>query len=142
MQLDRVVFDTNIWITYFYNGEFEQLVEIVEELEIPIYSSIKLRQELTSVLLRPKLVKKLNYPTERYVAFYRQLSNEIEIDERFDRISDVKDNYIIDIAYTGKCSHVITGDPHLLSLKHVGNIQIISLADFKKIMGKLKDKLK
>jgi putative PIN family toxin of toxin-antitoxin system len=136
MQLDRVVFDTNVWITYFYNGEFEELLEIVEELNITIYASIKLRQELTSVLLRPKLVKKLNYPTERYVAFYRQLSTEIEIDERFDRIKDLKDNYIIDIAYTGHCSHVITGDPHLLSLKHVGRIQIISLADFKKILQK------
>jgi uncharacterized protein len=136
MQPDKVVFDTNIWITYFYNSEFEELVEIVEELNITLYSSQKLREELTSVLKRPKLIKKLNHPTERYIAFSLQLSTEIEIDECFDRIKDAKDNYIIDIAYTAKCSHIITGDPHLLSLKHVGKIQIISLADFKKMIYK------
>jgi putative PIN family toxin of toxin-antitoxin system len=134
MRPDRVVFDTNIWITYFYNGKFEELVEIVEDYEISLYSSERLCQEITSVLQRPKLIKKLNHPTERYIAFYRRLSSEIEIDERFDRIKDVKDNYIIDIAYAAKCSHVITGDPHLLSLKHIGKIQIISLADFKKML--------
>jgi putative PIN family toxin of toxin-antitoxin system len=138
MQLNRVVFDTNVWITYFYNGEFEQLVEIVEEFEIPIFSSKRLRQELNSVIRRPKLIKKLNYPTDRYIGFYTRLSHEIEIDERFDRVKDIKDNYIIDIAYTADCSHVITGDPHLLSLKHVGSIQIISLADFKRALQKLK----
>jgi putative PIN family toxin of toxin-antitoxin system len=138
MQLDGVVFDTNIWITYFYNGEFEELVEITEEFDIAIYSSIKLRQELTSVLNRPKLVKKLSYAIDRYVDFYGQLAREIEIDERFERIKDVKDNYIIDIAFAARCSHVITGDPHLLSLKHVGRIQIISLADFKKAPVKLR----
>ena len=134
MQPDRVVFDTNVWITYFYNGEFEELVEIVEEQDITLYSSRRLRDEINSVLLRPKLVKKLKQSTERYIGFYRQLSVEIEIDERFDRISDVKDNYIVDLAYASKCSHIVTGDPHLLSLKHVGNIQIISLADFKKLL--------
>lgn len=140
MQLDRIVFDANIWITYFYNGEFEEIVEIVEDLNVSIYSCPRLQQELGSVLRRPKLVKKLLFPTSKYLSFYRMLASEIEIDERFDRVQDIKDNYIIDIAYAAKCTHVVTGDPHLLSIKHVSNIQIISLADFRKAIKKLKQK--
>ena len=132
MPLDRVVFDTNVWITYFYNGEFKELVDIAEVQEIRIFSCLRLRNELASVLIRPKFKKKLRLKVDRYIAFYEKLCVEITIDERFDRIKDLKDNYIVDLAYSAKCSHIITGDPHLLSVKHIGKIQIISLSDFKK----------
>lgn len=108
------------------------MVQIVEDIEVRIYSCEKLEKEISAVIQRPKLRKKLGLGIERYISFLRKLAVEIELDERFDRVRDIKDNYIIDLAFASKCSHVVTGDPDLPSIKHVGNIQIISLAALKR----------
>jgi len=50
-----------------------------------------------------------------------------------DRVGDVKDNYLVDLAYTVKSFYIVSGDRHLTSLKHIGRIQIVSPSYFKKL---------
>ncbi len=122
MPLDRVVLDSNTWLSYFYYNEFEKLVEISEDLEVKIYTSQKQLQEIKAVLQRPKFKNKIALPAFDYINFIKHIAYVIKIDERFDRITDTNDNYLFDIAYTAKCSHVVTDDKAVLLLKHVGKI--------------------
>jgi putative PIN family toxin of toxin-antitoxin system len=135
MPIKEIVFDTNTWITFFYNAQFDKLLEIKFEKGIIIYSCHQQQLELAEVLQRPKFTNKINLPLGEYIDFYLSIATITEVDESFDRLEDTKDNYIIDMAYTIKADHIISSDRHLLSLKHLGRIQIISLTDFKRKMG-------
>jgi putative PIN family toxin of toxin-antitoxin system len=135
MPIKEIVFDTNTWITFFYNAQFDKLLEIKFEKGIIRYSCHQQQLELAEVLQRSKFTNKINLPLGEYIDFYLSIATITEVDESFDRLEDTKDNYIIDMAYTIKADHIISSDRHLLSLKHLGRIQIISLTDFKRKMG-------
>jgi putative PIN family toxin of toxin-antitoxin system len=132
MQIKEIVFDTNTWVTFFYNAQFDKLVELKLQKQIIIYSCLQQELELSTVLQRKKFSKKITLPMNEYIDFYQRIATIVEVVESFDRLEDSKDNYIIDLAYTAKADHIISSDRHILSLKHLKEIQIISLSDFKK----------
>ncbi len=105
MPIKEVVFDTNTWVTFFYNAQFDKLIDIKLDKGIILYSCYQQQLELSEVLKRPKFIKKINLPVEEYIDFYLSIATTIEVDERFDRLEDAKDNYIIDMAYTVKADH-------------------------------------
>ena len=63
-----------------------------------------------------------------------QASTIIEPDMKVDIVKkDPKDNIIIEAAITGNAKYIVTGDArHLLPLKKVGNIKIVSVNEFLK----------
>ena len=132
MAIKHIVFDSNTWITYFYNNQFTELVELKTDKELSIYTCSRQLQEIAAVLKRTKFKQRFSNPTSQYIHFCKLIALEIEIDERYDGSADSKDNYLVDTAYTAKADYIISSDKHLLNLKHVGTIQIISLSDFKK----------
>jgi putative PIN family toxin of toxin-antitoxin system len=132
MAIKHIVFDTNTWVSYFYNAQLDRLLELTFLKGLTIYTCPKQLEEITLVISRDKFAGKLKAPLSDYTDFCKRIAEVVEIDERFDRLADPKDNYLIDMAYTVKADHIVSSDVHLLELKHVGRIQIISLTDFKK----------
>jgi putative PIN family toxin of toxin-antitoxin system len=132
MAIKHIAFDTNTWVSFFYNAHFDKLVALTLQIGLKIYSCPKQLEEIKSVISRDKFAGKLRAPVQEYLDFCSRIAEVVEIDERFDRLADPKDNYLIDTAYTVKADHNISSDTHLLELKHLGSIQIISLSDFKK----------
>ncbi|MEW6377919.1 MAG: putative toxin-antitoxin system toxin component, PIN family [Thermodesulfobacteriota bacterium] len=51
-------------------------------------------------------------------------------------LADEPDNRILECAVAAKADFVVTGDKHLLSLKHFQNIKIVRLSDFLEILNK------
>jgi predicted nucleic acid-binding protein len=51
-------------------------------------------------------------------------------------VFDEPDNRILECAAEAKADFIVTGDKHLLSLKHFQNIKIISLSNFLEILSK------
>jgi len=47
---------------------------------------------------------------------------KIDIDQRFDRAADIKNNFLFDLAFYAQSSFVVTGEKRLLGMKHVGRI--------------------
>lgn len=131
MDIKHIVLDSNTWITYFYNAQLDRLVDLDEQHHLVIYTTPRQIFEIKDVLARAKFANKLKMPLAFYTTFVKELAKNVEISERFDRSADKKDNYLVDLAYTTKADHIISSDPHLLNLKHVGRIQIISLSHFK-----------
>ncbi len=129
--MKNIVFDTNIWITYFLKGKFEDLVRLVYEQDCVIFSSAELIEELTVVLQRKKFSKYLTLPLQEYINFHKELVTIIKTKAIYTESPDSKDNFLFDLALQSPATHLVTGDKILLALQEIGKIKIISLTTFK-----------
>lgn len=127
----RIIIDTNIWISYFLNQQFEDIAELILENDLIVFSSIDLIEELRNVLGRSKFKKQITLPIERYINFHKELVNIVNVKKIFLESPDPKDNFLFDLAIQTKSQILITGDKKLLAFK-TKNIDIISLTDFRK----------
>ena len=135
MQPERIVPDTNVILSYAISKRLSELVAIKSKFNIEIFSCDELLTELKVAIDYPQIEKYL--PKEErvhIVKVFKALAIETKIDLRYDRLSDPKDNYIIDLAYSVKADYIVTGDREVLIQKHVGKIQIISPTQFKKLL--------
>ncbi|MBS1623715.1 MAG: putative toxin-antitoxin system toxin component, PIN family, partial [Bacteroidetes bacterium] len=87
------------------------------------------------VLKRPKIKRYLSSPVAIYTTFIERIATSVAIDKRFDRAPDIKDNYLFDLAYTVKAHYLVTNDHPLLNMKQVNKIKLISLADWRELIG-------
>ncbi|HYV94870.1 MAG TPA: putative toxin-antitoxin system toxin component, PIN family [Chitinophagales bacterium] len=69
-----------------------------------------------------------------YLDIIEKVLKMIEINLRFDRVPDVNDNYLIDLAFAAKSYFIVTGDKQLRNLKQVNQIRIISIAEWRQFL--------
>jgi putative PIN family toxin of toxin-antitoxin system len=135
MQIDRVVLDTNFFISIILNGNLAQLSRLIIENNIEVYICDELLNEIAAVLSRKKFKKVYSkIEIKNNIEFIQLIAEKIIIDQRFDRAPDIKDNYLFDLCYSVKSYYLVTGDKPLQNLKHVGKIQIISPTKFYKLV--------
>ena len=95
--------------------------------------------ELIEVLRRPKFDKYLS--ESRRLEFLSALVREAEVIDVVDAITDCrdpKDNKFLELAVSGKASHIVTGDSDLLVLHPFRDIAIVSPQSFLAIPGETK----
>lgn len=83
--------------------------------------------ELDEVLRRPKFNKYV--PEEKRLEFLAALVREaavVEASEVITECRDPKDNKFLELAVSGKASHIITGDADLLTLHPFRGIAIVT----------------
>ena len=129
---DKLVLDTNIIISAVLNAKIQEIIALKAIYRIEIYTCHKQILELERTFV--KLGNKLNAAPEHYIRLFEQLANYEEIDERFDRSPDPKDNYLFDLAYQVKCDYLVTGEKALLNMKHFNRIKIISISELRRIL--------
>lgn len=110
MKTDRVVLDTNVFITLILSKRLDELVEWYTDRHITIYVCPELMNELSTVMKRKKIKDKISEPISAYINFISQITESIVIDKRFDRAPDIKDNYLFDLAYSVKSHYLVTND--------------------------------
>jgi putative PIN family toxin of toxin-antitoxin system len=125
---DKIVLDTNVYVSLILYQKVDVLVDLAGKYDLTFFSCPELITELTSTLNKPEIKKSLKLAAEYYVDFVKDLTTNVSIDKRFDRAFDPDDNFLFDLAYTTKCKHIVTRERALLNMKHVGAIQVISLA--------------
>jgi uncharacterized protein len=130
MQIKTVIFDTNIWVSFFIKNQFDRLLQIEDNDHLTLLSSPTLVAELTDVLSRNKFHKYLNLSLREYIAFHENLTEMFVTTPIFDKSPDVKDNYLFDLAIQSGCNLLVTGDKKLLLVNPLEGVQIISLATF------------
>ena len=133
-KLDRIVLDTNIIVSLIINQNADQLADWVAEYGITLYACPELLDELSTTFAKPDVRKFLSRPVNFYIDFIRSLCEIVTISKRFDRASDPDDNFLFDLAYTVKAYYLVTGERGLLNMKQVNRIQIISLAEFRRLI--------
>lgn len=135
MEKDLVVIDTCVWLQLFLGKKTDRIVRLVSDHHVVICSCPELVDEILRHLFNDDYFqKRLAHPAEQF-EFFQQTVRSHNIDQRFDRAADIKDNFLFDLAYTVKAYYLVTSEVKLLNMKHVNEIQIIAPEDYFKLFG-------
>ena len=132
---NKTVFDTNIWISYFLKGKFQELIDFVFENDVEFCRSKELTAELKEVLGRKKFQKHLELPVEKYISFYEKLSVLVAVKKQFSGCRDPKDNYLFDLAIQSVADYLVSGDKDVRETKIEPPLQVVTLTKFKELVG-------
>lgn len=129
----KVVLDTNLLISaLIFGGKPEQIYNLVLEKQIIGMTSSILLAELTEVL-----TKKFNFELIRVEQLEKIIKKHFKMvnpRQTVKILQDIDDNRVLEAAMTGKCSHIVTGDSDLLTLKTFRRIRILTPNDFLEII--------
>ena len=131
----RVVADTNIVVSgLLWQGNPRRVLDAAREETIDLFTSAILLAELEDVLRRERFAGRLataGVTPHDLVLGYAALSSVIEPDTIEPVIiADPDDNAVLACAVAAQSEIIISGDRHLLDLKHYQNIRILTAAMF------------
>jgi putative PIN family toxin of toxin-antitoxin system len=126
----RVVFDTNIYISALAipggNAEDAYLEAVHGTFEL--YASVAILTETARVLQM-----KFDWAEDKVreaVQAISQVAAVLRPRPTLRILKDEPDNRMLECAIAAQAEFVVSGDRHLLALKHYANITMIPLADF------------
>jgi putative PIN family toxin of toxin-antitoxin system len=131
MNHKKVIFDTNIWISYLISDKFIYLDELIESGIIKTVFSDELLEEFIDVAKRKKFKKFFSEDDIRnvieiisdYGIFFEVVSN-IKI------CRDRKDDFLLNLAIDSKADYLVTGDSDILIIGQIGTTKILSVKEF------------
>ena len=134
VKIPKMVIDTNVVISAFlFEGDASKIFSLWKRNRIVFLTSKEIVAEYIRVLSYPKF----NLANEEI----KYLLNEeifpfvkpVKVNTKIDIIkNDPSDNKFLSAAIDGKADYIISGDKHLLNLKTISGIEIISIAEFLK----------
>ena len=132
----KVVFDTNVFISAFVipGGKAEEAYLHAIKGEFTLYSSVAILHE-TAQKLREKFGWE-EIRIERLLKALAKIAIVIKTQPHLHILADEPDNRVLECAMEAKAEFIVTGDKHLLSLKHFQDIDIISLSDFLEVLSR------
>jgi putative PIN family toxin of toxin-antitoxin system len=131
----RVVIDTNVWLSaLLWGGQPNLIIKLIEKQQIQAISSENILIELTDILQKSKLQKRLSQlklSAEEVVIVAKRLMTLVVIEEIIiPELRDPKDQMVLATAIAGDVQVVISGDKDLLVLNPYRNISILLPQDF------------
>jgi putative PIN family toxin of toxin-antitoxin system len=130
------VVDTNLFISGLFgqNTTTAQLQELWITKSFVLGTSLEIMREVSRVLQYPRIRKNLIEKEEILKRFFRLIFRKAIVAEdnfKTDRIvDDPTDNKFLACALEVSADYIVSGDNHLLSLKHFHGIQIVDAASF------------
>lgn len=130
-QKDRIIIDTNLWVSFLLNKDFLKLDVILSQRKIILLFSQVLIDEFISVAQRPKFKKYFSAPDfEELLLRIAERSVFIDVISEVNICRDPKDNFLLALAKDGKATHLITGDKDLLILKSFNKTRLVTLSGY------------
>jgi uncharacterized protein len=131
----RVVIDTNVWLSaLLWGGQPNIIIRLIEMKQIQAISSAEILTELTDILQKAKLQKRLNQlklNADEVTVVAKRLMTLVVIDAvLIPELRDPKDQMVIATAIAGDAQIIISGDRDLLVLHPFSNIAIFSPQEF------------
>jgi putative PIN family toxin of toxin-antitoxin system len=131
----RAVLDTNLLVSYLltHHPPIATIIDgFLAQDEFVMVTAPELLTELDRVLTYPKLQR---YYTDeertRFVALVMALGEVVDVPETIPRICrDPDDDRLIACAVVGEADVIVSGDNDLLALERVGDIPILTAAQF------------
>jgi putative PIN family toxin of toxin-antitoxin system len=131
----RAVLDTNLLVSYLltHHPPIATIIDgFLAQDEFVMVTAPELLAELDRVLTYPKLQR---YYTDeertRFVALVMALGEVVDLPETIPRICrDPDDDRLIACAVVGEADVIVSGDNDLLALERVGDIPILTAAQF------------
>ena len=133
----RVTLDTNVLVSStFWEGASDKIIQRAENKEIELILSREILKEFAEVLQYREIQEKIknkNLEMKRTLEKIMGIAIIVEPKQRINAVKeDPDDNKILECAKEGKAEFIITKDNHLLKLKQVESIKIITPEEFLK----------
>jgi len=128
----KVVFDTNIFISAFVipGGKAEAAYSHALRKDFTLYSSVAILTETAQ-----KLREKFGWQQDKITSLLKAIAKVaivIKTESHLHHLTDEPDNRVLECAEAVGADFIVTGDKHLLFLKHFQNSDVVRLADFLK----------
>jgi putative PIN family toxin of toxin-antitoxin system len=133
MQKNRVIIDTNLWISLLLTKDFLKFEKVINNKQITLLFSSELLNELIEVMGRKKFSK--YFSDQDIAAVLEQIQLRaifIKVKSKVAACRDPKDNFLLALAADGKATHLLTGDKDLIVLKTFGKTSIVTINEYLK----------
>jgi len=129
---NRIVFDTNIWISFLISKSLGDLDKLILNGKIVLLFSHELMTEFIDVTSREKL--KPFFKEEDIASLIDLIEEYVEIvtvNSNVQICRDKKDNFLLALAKDGQADYLVSGDKDLLVLESFEKTKIVSLTSFR-----------
>lgn len=131
MKNEKVILDTNLWISFLISKKFSQIDELIEEQRIILIFSNELLEEFIDVVTRPKFKKHLSKrDIEKILEYFDQFGELVKVKSDIKICQDEKDNFLLNLSVDSKADYLVTGDKDLLILEKIENTKILTFTEF------------
>lgn len=136
----RAVIDTNLFISGIFgkNTATADLQELWVTGEIELATSLEIMKELGRVFGYPRIKKQFSLNDETVRHFFRLIFRKAAISRGLYQTArvadDPDDDKFLACALETQADYIVSGDNHLLSLKHYHGIQIVDAKAFIQIV--------
>lgn len=141
MRIIRAVIDTNIFVSGVISskGTPRKILDLARKEKFKVVTSISINKEILEVLHRDYIYNKYGL-TEAIVddiaAFLYEGTILYEDSYTVSKVKkDPADNKFIGCAVEGEADYIVSGDDHLLNLKHYMGIQIVGVNEFLELIS-------
>ena len=134
----KVVIDTNVFISAaLFHSETNRLVTLWQTEKIVYLISSEILKEYIRVLSYRKFNltrKEIRYIIEEELLPY---THSVKVKTKINVVEeDFEDNKFVSLAIDGKAKFIVSGDKHLLKLKKIQGIKLVSVKEFLKYVLK------
>lgn len=130
---ERVIIDTNLWISFLISNNYTELDEILIQRKCVLIFGDELLEEFLTVIKRPKFKNFFSLEdTINLIDTIQNYAEFVEVKSQVNICRDSKDNFLLALAEDSNADFLITGDNDLLVLKKYGSTTIITITDFLK----------
>ena len=127
----RVIFDTNVWISFLIGKRLAKIERYVANGDITIVVTEQLLTELRIVTSREKLKKYFpKNSVKELIELLETIGENVDIKPTHFINRDPKDNFLLDLIDFSKANYLVTGDKDLLAHNPFKTAQILTPADF------------
>lgn len=133
----KVIFDTNVWISFLIGKRLSKLKQYISDGRITIITTEQLLTEIKIVTNREKFKK--YFPEEsvnELVELLETIAKKVEIKPTHFINRDPKDNFLLDLIDYSEADYLITGDKDLLTHNPFKTAKIITPTEFEKGLKK------
>jgi putative PIN family toxin of toxin-antitoxin system len=139
----RITLDTNVLVSAFISklghpADILELVIVLDEIELVL--SEEILQEFQEVLSRGEVKTRLAYSEPEVAEFVEAIRGVAEIVAIESDLKVVKedpeDDVVVNTAYDGKADYIVSGDKHLLRLRRIKRVRVVSPTSFLKLVAK------
>jgi len=132
----RILLDTNIFISAIgWRGNPRKILEICIEGVATLVTSLTLYKELSRVLSEPEFEFIPVYEKEELMRVIIEVSDVVEPNFRVRVVrDDDADNRVIECALAGNVDFIVTGDKHLLKIRNIGDVKIVTCYEMLRIL--------
>jgi len=126
----RAVIDTNVIISAYLGGSLEKILSCFIQDKFSLILSKPIADEYFSVLKRPKFQIQQDEFDDFVSLLVRKSEFVIPIEPINIIHADPSDNKFLEAAIDGKADCIVSGDSHLLEVKIIHEIPIITPREF------------